>query len=186
MAKVIILNGVSSAGKSSLARMIQEISETDWLHVSLDQFISMLPDGREMEPDWFVVEEKRVSDHTEVSMTNGPRGALLMQSMRDFVLFAAEKELDVMVDDVGTAEEIADYRRKLASHELKVIKVDVDLETAERREKLRGDRMIGLARQQMGRIHSGIDYDLEIVNSDGALKTCATQVLDTIYVPTKD
>lgn len=185
MAKVIILNGISSAGKSSLAKTIQAVSQTDWLHVSLDQFIAMLPDGREMEPDWFVVAEDNSSTPRKVSITNGPRGAHLMRSMRDFVRLAAERELDVVVDDVGTSEEMADYRDELSSHKLTVVKVDVDLETAERRERARGDRMMGLARQQFERIHEGIEYDLEIVNADGALEDCAAQILATVGAETK-
>ena len=43
--KIIILNGISSVGKSSLARAIQELSDETFLHVEMDKFISFLPDG---------------------------------------------------------------------------------------------------------------------------------------------
>lgn len=180
MAKIIVLNGISSAGKSSLARAIQANSKRDWLHVSLDQFIAMLPDGREMNPEWFVVEEVDSSPQPVVSITNGPRGKLLMQSMRDFVRIAADKDLYVVVDDVGTTAEIADYRAKLSDHELTIVKIDVDLATAERRERVRGDRMLGLARQQWGRIHKGVDYDIELENPDGELEATARRLLSTV------
>jgi chloramphenicol 3-O-phosphotransferase len=40
--KIIVLNGVSSAGKSSLARKLQEIMPEPWFHLSLDTFDSMI------------------------------------------------------------------------------------------------------------------------------------------------
>ena len=46
MARVIVLNGISSAGKTSLAREVQKLSTRDWLLVSMDAFIAMIPDGK--------------------------------------------------------------------------------------------------------------------------------------------
>lgn len=178
MARIVVLTGVSSAGKSSLAAAIQAQARRDWLHVSLDTFISMIPNGRETAPEWFVVEEVgSTAGPREVAFTNGPRGAALMQSMRDFVTAAASRGLDVIVDDVCTREEVSDYRAQLAAHRLTIVRVDVSLHEAEGREHARGDRMIGLARQQFGRIHQGIDYDLVVSNHDGALQTCAAAIL---------
>ena len=181
MARVVVLNGVSSAGKSSLARAMQERSKSDWLHVSLDQFISMIPNGRETAPEWFVVRDVSSEDgRPSISFTNGPRGASLMQSMRDFVAAAANRELDVIVDDVCTGIEIDDYRSQLSEHELTIVRVEASIETAERRERARGDRMVGLARQQFGRIHEGIDYDCTIDNEDGSLAANAEQLLSQL------
>jgi chloramphenicol 3-O phosphotransferase len=43
LAQVIVLNGVSSAGKSSLARALQAITWPPFLHAQLDVFTQMLP-----------------------------------------------------------------------------------------------------------------------------------------------
>lgn len=179
MARVIVLNGVSSAGKSSLAKAMQLHSDSDWLHVSLDQFISMIPAEREMKPDWFVVQAFGDDGSPEVSLTNGPNGSQLMAAMRDFIRSAADRGLDIIVDDVCTQQEITDYRALLASHELAIVKVEVPLAVAEHRERSRGDRMIGLARNQWGRIHEGIAYDLVVENGDGALEACAETILSS-------
>lgn len=184
MARVVVLTGVSSAGKSSLAALMQARSDSDWLHVSLDQFISMVPNGRETSPEWFVVEDvSERSGHPQISFINGPRGARLMQSMRDFVTAAANRGLDVIVDDVCTRIEVDDYRKQLSGHDLTIVRVDVTLDEVERREKARGDRMIGLARQQFGRIHEGIEYDLTVRNGDGELDACARAILAVAGTP---
>ena len=157
---------------------MQDQAGRDWLHVSLDDFISMIPAKRESAPRWFRVENVGESDAPpEVAFTNGPCGAALMQAMRDFVAAAANHGLDIIVDDVCTEEEVADYRRQLKRHELTIVRVDVPLETAERRERARGDRMVGLARQQHARIHADIKYDFQIDNEDGGLQMCAAAIL---------
>jgi chloramphenicol 3-O phosphotransferase len=40
---VILLNGCTSAGKTSLARALQASLPELWLHLSLDHFLSMTP-----------------------------------------------------------------------------------------------------------------------------------------------
>ena len=171
MARIVVLNGVSSAGKSALAAKMQELSTEDWLHVSMDTFISMVPIGRETAAEWFVVEDKTTERQSPlVSITNGPLGAKLLTAMRCFVAAAADQGLDMIVDEVCTASEIEDYRARLTGHDLRIVKVAVDPLMAQRREKSRGDRRIGIAREQEARIHEGIAYDCEIENRDGALE----------------
>ncbi len=178
MARVIVLNGISSAGKTSLAREVQKLSTRDWLLVSMDAFIAMIPDGREMLPDWFVVSDKTADPAVPlISITNGPHGRKLFAAMRAFVADAAAGGMDVIVDDVCTAEDVADYRQRLHRHNLHVVKVSVPVDEAERREKARGDRMIGLAREQDGRIHREIDYDFTVDNGDGSLAGNARELL---------
>ena len=43
MVRVIYLNGTSSAGKSSIARALQERTDELYLHVQLDVFMQMVP-----------------------------------------------------------------------------------------------------------------------------------------------
>ncbi|WP_165760080.1 phosphotransferase-like protein [Acetobacter cibinongensis] len=41
--QVIILNGVGSVGKTSMAQALQDIIDRSFLHVSMDVFLGMLP-----------------------------------------------------------------------------------------------------------------------------------------------
>jgi chloramphenicol 3-O phosphotransferase len=42
--RVIVLNGVSSAGKTSIARCLQSLLPTPWLHLGVDDLIGAMPD----------------------------------------------------------------------------------------------------------------------------------------------
>ena len=43
-AKIVLLNGVGSAGKSSIAKALQKITAEPYLHVQMDAFLEMLPE----------------------------------------------------------------------------------------------------------------------------------------------
>jgi chloramphenicol 3-O phosphotransferase len=43
-ATIILLNGISSSGKSSISAILQQTTETPYLRVSIDAFENMLPE----------------------------------------------------------------------------------------------------------------------------------------------
>ena len=43
--QVIILNGIGSVGKSSMAKALQAITSKPFLHVAMDAFLDMLPEN---------------------------------------------------------------------------------------------------------------------------------------------
>ena len=179
-AKVIILNGVSSAGKSTLARAIQEQAGSTLLHVEMDAFISFLPSGHEFKSDWFSVEKIKTEFGELPRISNGPLGDALLGVMRNFVVDAARQGLDLVVDEVCHAKEIDEYRSGLRSCEAQIVKVSAPIDVIEKREKARGDRLIGLAREQSTHLHEGIVYDAEIDTSTASPRELATQVLKNL------
>lgn len=55
-ARIVLLNGVGSAGKSSIAKVLQAITTEPFLHVAMDTFLEMLPEGWLGHPDGIVFE----------------------------------------------------------------------------------------------------------------------------------
>ena len=165
MARVIILNGVSSVGKTTLAKAVQAQSEGDMLRLSMDDFISMVPLGREQAPDWFPVTVTRDGEDLLTDIRSGTEGKRLIAAMREFGGVLADQQLDFVIDDVCTKAELDHWLDNLRSHEVMLVKVEAPLEVIVAREKSRGDRMIGLARCQARTLHEGIEYDLVIDTS---------------------
>ncbi|MBD2842069.1 chloramphenicol phosphotransferase CPT family protein [Erythrobacter rubeus] len=176
-ARVIILNGVSSAGKSSLAKAIQDQADTTFLHVEMDAFISFLPNGHEFKPEWFRLDKVDGGSGELPRISNGPRGEALLSVMRQFVIEAAQKGLDLVVDEVCYAAEMDVYRRGLNGCDAHIWKVTAPLDVIEAREKARGDRLIGLARGQSTDLHQGIAYDGEIDTSTASPCELAATIL---------
>jgi chloramphenicol 3-O phosphotransferase len=61
-----------------------------------------------------------------------------------------------------------------------VVGVHWDLDELDRREQLRGNRPIGLGRNQSAKIHRHVRYDIEVDTSDGDLMRCADIVIDAL------
>ena len=175
-ATVVLLNGVGSSGKSSIARALQELTDKVFLRVEMDAFLEMLPPSMLEDPRGFVFEVLQGAEGPEVQISSGPVGARLMRGMRRSVAALADAGNDLIVDDVTGAAEVADYRDLLADHDLVLVGVMASLDVLERRERDRGDRMIGLARWQYDRVHRGIDYDFTVDTSAVTARQCAEAI----------
>ncbi|MER9403473.1 chloramphenicol phosphotransferase [Mesorhizobium caraganae] len=175
-AKIVVLNGVGSAGKSSIARALQTITATPFLHVQMDAFIDMLPEALQDHADGFSFETVLEDGKPSVVIRSGPVGARAMRGMRHAIAAMAGQGNNLIVDDVIFNDEIAEYRGLLSAFDLHVVGVMAPLEVLEAREAARGDRMPGLARWQYHRVHKGMDYDLEVDTSQLTPLECARRI----------
>lgn len=148
---IILLNGASSAGKSTIARAIQEAADGPILRLSLDLFFfgSVLPPMRDGRFDW------------------GPMKQRLLAGYYPSLSAFARAGNDLVVDHVFESQ--IDYDGMMAVLEgldVFLVGVHCPLEELERRELARGDRRIGDARIDVETVHSFCDYDLDV---DGTL-----------------
>lgn len=178
MATAILLNGASSSGKTSLARAMQAEAQDLLLHISLDDFIGMLPAGVENADQWFPVTRLGKEPNPLVRIDTGSCGAKLLASMRNLARELADDGFPLVIDDVCTVKEVEEWRQAMDGHPFLVVKVDAPIDILIQRENARGDRTLGIAREQAQRIHEGIDYDLTIDTSARSLEDCARMVID--------
>ena len=175
-AKIVLLNGVGSAGKSSIARALQTITTEPFLHVQMDAFIDMLPQALQDHADGFSFETVLEDGKPSVVIKSGPVGTRTMRGMRHAIAAMAEQSNNLIVDDVIFNDEIAEYRQLLTAFDLHVVGVKAPLEVLEAREAARADRLPGLARWQYPRVHRGIDYDLEVDSNRLTPLECARRI----------
>jgi len=176
---VILLNGVGSAGKSSIARALQDSLAGVWLHVSMDAFIAMLPEHLQDDPTTFSYRDVAAAgDPPEIAIHGGAAGERLLIGMRRAVAAMARAGNDLIVDDVLIGEGLADYETQLAGLHFLKVGVVAPLDVLEARERARADRMPGLARWQFARVHAGIRYDLEVDSSQATPSMCADRIAD--------
>ncbi|MDX2005932.1 MAG: hypothetical protein SFU83_11695 [Meiothermus sp.] len=180
---VIFLNGVSSSGKSSIARALQDLWRTPLLHVGVDSFIDMMPtrfcgDG----PDAHLGLEFAPT-HTEqgsvVEIRQGPYAKKLFAGMVGAIGALARAGSDLVVDEVLFGDGmLKEYVRELSGQSVYFIAVNCPLEIVERRERERGDRFVNSARAQFPLVHGPTRrYDLELDTS----RTTPDQLARRIY-----
>lgn len=169
--RVIVLNGGSSSGKTTLARYLQGILPGAWLLVGIDHFLWTLPPHLYGDPDGITFTDGVVSvGSTFRSLSDGYRRAVA--TLAD--------EADVIVDEVfirGGAEQ-EEWRSVLGSITTLWVGMRCSPEEAERRNVARGDRMHGLAFAQARSAHVGVTYDVEVDTTDLSTEEAAAVVAD--------
>jgi chloramphenicol 3-O phosphotransferase len=175
-AKIILLNGVGSAGKSSIAKALQTMTTEPFLHVQMDTFIDMLPEALQDDAAGFAYEVIEESGKFQVVIRVGPVGERTLRGMRHAIAAMAGQGNNLIVDDVLCGGEISEYLRLLSGFDLRLVGVFAPLDVLEAREIQRADRLPGLARWQYDRVHKDIGYDLEIDTSTLTPLECARRI----------
>jgi chloramphenicol 3-O phosphotransferase len=171
--RIVLLNGVGSSGKSTIAKALQTITTEPFLHVQMDAFLEMLPEAYNDHPDGFTYETVYEEGKPHVVITTGPMGERALRGMRHAIAAMAAQGNNLIVDDVVLGKEIAKYAELLSAFDLMVVGVFAPLDVLEMREAHRGDRMIGLARWQYHRVHKDTNYDLKVDTSNATPMECA-------------
>jgi chloramphenicol 3-O phosphotransferase len=153
MSTVVVLNGTSSSGKTTLARAFQELAGSLFLNFSIDSILYALP--------------QRALDRIVAGTTIPDLPYLELHT----AYYACVRELaalgrDLVIDNAITSR--AQAERLVAAvtgHRVLLVSVASPPEVLERRERARGDRNIGLASRQLATIDRWLEYDLRIDTS---------------------
>jgi len=171
--RIVILNGVGSAGKGSIAKALQAITTDPFLHVEMDAFLNMLPQASFGHADGVIFETVEEDGKRLVAIRTGPVARRALRGMRHAVAAMAAQGNNLIIDEVMLNGEMADYTALLSAFELFLVGVFAPLDVLEARERERGDRMIGLARWQYERVHKGKAYDFEVDTGSATPLECA-------------
>jgi chloramphenicol 3-O phosphotransferase len=177
-ARVVVLNGVSSVGKTTTAREIQRLAKAPFLHMAMDTFLDMLPPRVLNHADGWSFETQIQDGRPAIAIHSGILVTRMLAGMRRSVAAMASQGNNVVVDDVMFEPgEDEDYRAVMRGHDLKIVALHAPLEVIESRERARGDREIGLARWQYERVHLNRRYDLEFDTSAESAEACAARIV---------
>ena len=161
--QILLLNGSSSSGKSTLAKALQALieehrSETYEI-VSIDDFLKMTAEEVIYEDDVF-----------EIS------GSLCKKVMQVF-----HENKGVIIDHVITSERIFDQLKEAVSpNRLWMVNVTCPLEIIRKREQERGDRCQGSAEASYTYLFPKEGYDLTVDTHFMTTSECANMIFDKI------
>lgn len=178
---IILLNGASSSGKSSIAKELQFIFDDLFLGMSIDKFMSMVPSnpqslGAKSAEMWSW--EKSSDDRGELMTLNvSPRGKSYILGMYECVRIMAARGFDIIVDDVCLdVELLQQIATMLSQFKVYFIGVTCQLHVLEERERSRGNRIINSARSQHGVVHRFYKYDVTVDTSETSAHDCALHI----------
>jgi chloramphenicol 3-O phosphotransferase len=204
---VVLLNGTSSAGKTTTAQALQRIMDTPYLHTGSEHFLPRVPqqfftiwEGSDPPPaEYFQLLYKGAAPRMAAALEGGqtvfgrgefvgvrigPAGVALLAAIYRGIATLAAAGVNVIVDDV-----LHDRRVLHAAVEtfagLPVLLVGLRLprEVAERRERERGDRGPGGAAAFYDLVHAHAIYDLELDTSILSPEECALRIKAALQAP---
>jgi len=170
---IVILNGASSSGKTSILNALQEMLEEPFLNAGIDKFIWMLPERYLDRPLW--------DDVLGLAVKAGTRGHTLVSGMHHAIAALSRTGNNVLADHVLVepqwVRECADLFCELPAY---LIGIRCPLDVLEQREKSRKNRTLGQARAQFEIVHAHAIYDLEVDTSILGVSECALQIKQRI------
>ena len=173
---VILLNGTSSAGKSSLTLALQ--ARLPFVRMGIDDFIyERAPVG------WFGAPEgfQRVPRDGAMVMEYGAEALKLWRAYHRSVRVCVAEGLRVVVDDaIITRELLDDWVSALADVDVFFVGVHCAPEELTLREIARRDRGTGVALASIKRVHAHAIYDLEVDSTSTPSSALAAQIIDAM------
>ncbi|RLJ82071.1 chloramphenicol 3-O phosphotransferase [Planococcus citreus] len=160
--KIILLNGVSSSGKSSLAKLLATKLE-GYFHFGID--------------DFDLVIEKMENRNTS-KLIPIPTEVFFHETVKLF----SDKGIHLIVDQILHDEEtISHLVSVLKEYPVLFIGIHCSVEEIDRREKNRGNRIIGQGRAQLEFVHRQNEtYDIEVNTMETSLEVAAERIVARI------
>jgi chloramphenicol 3-O phosphotransferase len=158
--QLIVLNGASSSGKTVLCKKLQEVLSEPYIHLEEDCFVFNTYHDRFLAGDLGPVIFRRT----------------MLGYYRSLKAFLSADQNVLADTGFYSPELLAEFVRELLTERVWLVGVQCDLAELERRERLRGDRQIGLAKEQRLSIHAGVAYDIEVDTSTATVAECAAAI----------
>lgn len=172
---VVVVNGGSSSGKTSIARCLQELVAGVWLRWSIDDLVEALPTPTGQK-------EQVISFTSDGGVALGSDFRQAETAWTAGLAAMARAGTGVIVDEVFLSGSTSQDRLRAELQGLQVLWVGVhcDADVAAARESRRGDRTAGMAASQATVVHHGVLYDVEVDTTNSSPVQAARRILGFI------
>jgi chloramphenicol 3-O phosphotransferase len=194
--EIIVLSGTSCAGKTTIARAMQRLSEKPYLSTGHDDFLPMFPlkyvgldrsiqpqvhvwpePGSDLTREGYEVIVQEAAEPPVFHLYCGPTAWRSLQGMHAAFAALARAGNNVVIADVISGVLLADYCQALKGLSVYLIHVDCPIPELERRERAHPNRTVGGARVQYEAVRIPGEFDLVVDSGRADADTCARQVL---------
>lgn len=183
---VIIVNGTSAVGKTSIIKAFQAKQRRPWLSIGIDNFfVGVIPPKFYLEdrPEHYTVMHGVASEDAQGKLFTlhiGAEGQKIIKGMHRAIADYAREGNNVIVDYIKYDPAwIADLQKSLKGIKNFWVGVTASLEAIKQREKARGTSPEGHARSVYTTVHDGITYDL-MLNTDSMTPEQAAEKIEVL------
>ena len=184
---IILLDGCPSAGKTSIIKELQNLSQKPLLSLGIDRFWAMIPEQyKELGSkahEGYAFEQFHDEDNKPiVHIKRGPFAQHIDRTMPQIIRSLADCNHDVVADVIFINDAtLQAYIKELKNNTVYFVGIACSLEELEKREKQRGNRILGLARGHFNEVCKNKEYyDLIVDTTDLNALACAQNILNFI------
>lgn len=170
---VIILNGPSASGKSSVQKEFQKIMMPNlWIKLGIDNlFDKPMPDitlenmafWQQENPIRWVESTKDKNDNNVITLFVGDQGKNVVYGMNSAIAAYAKNGCNMVVDYIAYDQNwLKDLQEKLHDVKTYYVALEIPLDVLEQREQARGTSPKGHARSHYDTVYGDINYDLKV------------------------
>jgi chloramphenicol 3-O phosphotransferase len=187
MTITVVLNGTSSAGKTSIAEAIRAVSPLPWQISGIDSFLALVPDtmfaapGADAASEGFTWVTATVNGVPCWDVVPGAQALGFARAVHQYWAASAAEGFNQVIDHVLLSSVMAaDLTTRLSPHRPLYVGVRCPSDVIDERERQRGDRVIGQGRGIASHVHSYVPYDLEVDTSVLTSQEAAHSVLAAV------
>ena len=188
---VIILNGPSGSGKSSIQKEFQYLMMPNlWIKTGIDSLFdapmpSITPENMSFwqspNPIRWVETSQDNDGNNVITLFVGEQGKKVAYAMNSAIAEYAKNGCNVIVDYIAYKQEwFDDLQKKLAGIRTYYVAVEIPLETLEQREAARGTSPKGHARSHYFTVYGHKKYDLTVNSATHSAKEIAQQLAELV------
>ncbi|MBL0187292.1 MAG: hypothetical protein IPP97_16290 [Candidatus Obscuribacter sp.] len=183
--QIIILNGASSAGKSSLAKSMQNQLKEPYLLMGIDMFWLTMPphelDLTTVSPEFYTWQEEIIDDRPFLKINPGPVLDRMMIARYQAIAAYLKAGFNVIADDVTWSKLwLTEALKTLKPYKTYFVGVYCDDRVLSHREIMRGDRFPGWGRGSQKWVHEHLTYDITIDSSLHDSNTLALKIVAAV------
>jgi len=184
---VIVLNGPSGSGKSSIQKEFQKLMMPNlWIKVGIDNlFDGVMPDitpenmsfWQSANPIRWVEESQDKVGNKIITLLVGQQGEKVAYAMNSAIVAYAQSGCNVIVDYIAYKQEwFEDLQEKLKNIKTYYVAVDIPLDVLEQREESRGTSPKGHARSHYFTVYGDKKYDLRVSSQENSAQEIAQEL----------
>lgn len=190
---VIILNGPSGSGKSSIQREFQKAMMPDlWIKLGIDTlFDAPMPDitpenlsiWQSPNPIRWVEQSEDAEGKNVITLHVGEQGERVAYGMNSAIAAYAHAGCNVIVDYIAYDHAwFRDLKEKLKDVKAYFVAIDIPLDILEQREAARGTSPAGHARSHYHTVYGDLRYDLRVSSEKNSPQELA-QIIKQLVIP---
>ena len=197
--EIILINSTTCAGKTTLTREVQKLSQKPYLATDYDTFIGMMASkyvmlhesilqpqhhpyattSNEWTREGFEVQLK-VANPKTYRLMMGKAAWNIIRGMTHSYAALAKTGNNLVLGDIITEQLLPEYCVAFQGLKVYFVGVDCSLQELERREDVMPNRTVGCARGQIEQVHVPGEYDMWVNTEKNNPTVCAQQILDFV------